>query len=147
MAVALEEALKTSSSINAFPSFEEFTNSSAGVSTLQRPTFETETQKTTEQVQMGSSLNLPTFVGVEEKVATPAVVQEEAVEEEVTTKKKAKLNWKAKLLISGYVGFAVVILGLVLGNYKALNAGKAKTPISSLKSDKIEKVINISKTY
>jgi len=147
MAVALEEALSKTSTMNAFPSFEEFTNSNVGTSTLQRPTFETETQNTTEQVQRGSSLNLPSFVGVEQKAEAPAVVSETDVEKETTTKKKAKLNWKAKLIISGYVGFVVLILGLILGNYRALNAGRAKTPISSFKSEKIEKVIDITKTY
>lgn len=143
MAVALEEAVKTKSGINAFPSFEEFTNSNVGVSTLQRPNFETNFSRNTEYNQIGTSLNLPTPVDVEQKSETPALVEEEAVQEESATKKKAKLNWKAKFLIAGYVGFFILILGLVLGNYKTLNAGKAKTPISSVKSEKIEKVINI----
>lgn len=152
MAVATEELVreKTDTMMSAFPTFEEYTGTNVGFQTVQRPIFGSGTQnssaatETISNTATASDLSADTY----EDAAAVAQMQEATLAEQIReetnkrVKKKAKLNWKAKLLVTGYVSFVVLVLGLILGNYKAINAGRVKTPISSIKNISLEKVIN-----
>ena len=148
MAVATEELVreKTDTMMSAFPTFEEYTGTNVGFQTVQRPVFGSGIQNTSTETETTSNTAIST--DTYEDATAVAQMQEVALAEQIReetnrrAKKKAKLNWKAKLLVTGYVSFVVLVLGLILGNYKAINAGRVKTPISSIKQISLEKVIN-----
>ena len=151
MAIATEELVreKTDTMMSAFPTFEEYTGTNVGFQTVQRPVFGSGIQNTSIETETTSNTVKTSDLSADTYEDTTAVAQKqevalaEQIREETNkrAKKKAKLNWKAKLLVTGYVSFVVLVLGLILGNYKAINAGRVKTPISSIKQISLEKVI------